>query len=177
MAITGFNTRYASAQMRVSSESMGNADGVAMARIGGSMFYASEEPGTRSALNQVFAVTELRALGDGTTDARYCAWRSTTDDFSESVSLVNPDSESGCNTFSLAPVVDENYTVATWMDDENRRIVFSINDEVHYQDIEGPISIGDELFEMRVQSRAIGDGTKAVVYVDNLEMAPNAAPQ
>ena len=140
------------------------------------MFYASDEPGDNSALNQVFAITEIRTLADGTTDARYCAWQSLNEDFSASVSLVNRDNESGCNTFALTPVLDQNYTVATWMDDENQRMVFSIDDEIHYQDVEGPISVGDDLFEMRVQSRASGDGSSAVVFIDNLEMARGAAP-
>ena len=55
------------------------------------------------------------------------------------------------------------------MDDANRRIVFSIDGEEHFHNIEGPVSIGDELFEMRIQSSARGEGSKAVVFADNLE--------
>ena len=176
MAVIGHDTRYARAQLRLSSDSVAAGGGEAMARIAGSMYYASDIPGDRSALHQVFAVTEIRLLESGATDARYCAWQSLDDSFSESISLVNPNNESGCNTFTLAPVVDQNYTVATWMDDANRRIVFSIDGEEHFHNVDGPISTGDELFEMRIQSRANGAGSRAVVFADNLESLPDAAP-
>jgi hypothetical protein len=169
LAVTGHDTRYISADIRLSSESIAAGGGDVRARAAGSVYYASETPGDRSALNQVFAVTEIRLLESGATEARYCAWHSLDESFSESVALVNPESESGCNTFALTPVLDQSYKLSTWMDDANRRIVFSIDGEEHFHNIEGPVSIGDELFEMRIQSSARGEGSKAVVFADNLE--------
>ena len=176
LAVTGHDTRYARAQVRLSSDSIAAGGGDARVRVGGSLYYASDIPGDRSSLHQVFAVTEIVLLESGATEARYCAWQSLDDSFTQDIALVNPDNESGCNTFTLTPVLDQNYTVATWMDDANRRIVFSIDGEEHFHNVEGPISIGDELFEMRVQSRATGDGSRAVIFVDNLESLPGAAP-
>jgi hypothetical protein len=175
LAVTGLTTRYASAQMRLSSESMASGGGEARARVAGSMYYASETPGDDSSLNQVFATTEIRLLESGATEARYCAFQSLDDTFSESISLINPDNESGCNTFALTPVLDQNYTIATWMDDANQRIVFSIDDEVHFHNVEGPISIGDDLFSMRIASRATGEGSKAVVFANSLASDPSVA--
>ncbi len=173
LAVTGLTTRYASATIRLSSESIVSGDGDARARVAGAMYYASDTAGDESSLNQVFAVTEIRLLESGATEARYCAFQSLDETFSDSISLVNPDDESGCNTFALTPVLDQDYTIATWMDDANRRIVFSIDDEVHFHDVEGPISIGDDLFSMRIASRASGEGSRAVVFADSLASDPS----
>ena len=176
LAVPGNKTQYARAQVRLSSESLTSSGGQVLGRIGGSLYYASEEIGDESALNQVFALTEIGLLENGTLEARYCAFQSLDEDFNDSISLVNTESDSGCNTFDTTPVLDQNYTFETWLDQDNSRIVFAIDDEVHFHEIEGPISIGDELFDMRVQSRASGEGSRAVVFIDNLETALGAAP-
>lgn len=176
LAVTGHNTRYAKAQMMLSSESVAANNGNALLRLGGSMYYASETPGDNSSLNQVFAVTEIRLLESGATEARYCAWQSLDDAFTETISLLDMADETGCKAFALTPVIDQYYSIETWMDDNNKRIVFAIDGEEHFYNVEGPLSVSDDLFPMRIQSRANGDGSKAVVFADNLESAPSAAP-
>jgi hypothetical protein len=175
LAVTGNDNRYISAQMRLSGESEVATGGEVRARVGGTLFYAAETPGTDGTLNQVFASTELVPTESGTTRAQYCAWQSLNSNWSETVSLTNSDSETGCLPFTTTPVINQNYQMSTWLDEENRRIVFSIDDEVHTFDIDGPMTFDDGLYPMRLAARAEGENTRAVVFADNLESAPGAA--
>ena len=175
LAIPGNKTQYARAQVRLSSESLTSSGGEVFARVGGALYYASDDAGNESALNQVFANTDIILLENGTLEAVYCASQSLDENFDDFIALVNSENESGCNTFVTTPVLDQNYTFETWLDEENSRIVFAIDDEVHFHEIEGPISVGEGLFDMRVQSGASGEGSRAVVFIDNLETALGAA--
>lgn len=164
--------RYIKAQLRLSNESVIGTEGAVVGRAGGSLYYAAEAPPNDDSTGQVFAVSQLLAREDGTRIAEYCAWQALNSDFSEELYVLDGADDTGCRSFNITPEFDTNYTMGVWLDDANQQIVFTLDSEVIRHDITTPISSDDNLFDMRLQSRAIGVGSKAVVYVDNLRMDP-----
>ena len=169
LMVTGVESSYGSAAMRLSSDSVVEDSGHVTMRIGGPLYYASENPATDGLLDMVFAITEIMMDENGVPQARYCAWQSHATDFSVSTSLTNPASDSGCATFSVQPELDQNHTLATWLDVEQNRMGFSIDDEEHYVSIATPISL-DESLDIWLQARSAGAGSKVVAFADNLRV-------
>jgi hypothetical protein len=165
--------RYIKAQVRLSSESVIGTGGSVTARVGGSLYYAAEVPPNDGGTGQVFAVSQIVAKEDGTQVAEYCAWQALTSDFSDELFVLEGAGDNGCISFSVAPELDENYTLGVWFDAANQQIVFSMDDEVVRHDVSTPVSSDDNLFDMRLQSRADGEGSTVVSYYDDLRMDPS----
>ncbi len=174
LRVTGVESSYGSAAMRLSSDSVVADSGQVTMRIGGPLYYASENPAVDGLLDMVFAITEIVMDENGGLEARYCAWQSHAADFSVSTSLTNPASDSGCASFSVQPQLDQNHIMATWLDMEQNKIGFSIDGEQHYVSIGTPISL-DESLDLWLQARSTGAGSRVVAFADNLRVVDRNA--
>ncbi len=135
------------------------------------IFYNDTQSGGFNGLEgDVFATSEIVAESSGGLSAQYCAFRSTSANFSTAQGILNG-GQDDCISFSLNPSYDTFYDLSVGLDLAMNRLLFSINGENAYHDIVTPLyeSAVSNFQAVRATTPGGAGAGTTVIVVDKIE--------
>jgi hypothetical protein len=156
---------FVGATVELSSASTFLPDGEIFIDVSGTLFNELADGGFNGSEGSVFATVRLVAIGAGERFVRYCAYRSTTSDFSDSIELITGDNDN-CARFAFVPELDTMYPVSISLDRTAATLTFRLGDETHVYAITSDIFDPDGPFNgVRAHT---SDGSVVIAYADDL---------
>jgi len=110
----------------IADEAASSEDSYAQSRLGGTFYNDTAEGGFNGVEGNVFSGITLRANADGSRRLDYCAFRSNTDDFSDSIELI-AGGDGNCSDFGFIPELDIPYPVSIKLDRAARTLAYTVN--------------------------------------------------
>ena len=165
------STDFVGATLELSSESIIAADGEVFVGVSGTM-YNDIGDDLEGSEGNVFAAIRLTAT-DNERFVEYCAFRSNTPDFSDSIELIGGQ-EGSCPRFVTQPDFDVAYPASIFLNAEEATLTFQFANEIKTYNITTGIFSADESFT-GVRART-SDGSVVVAYADDLAFSADPTP-
>ena len=141
--------------------------------LGGTFYNDTAEDGFNGSEGHVFAVVDLFQAVDGELSIQYCIFRSSNEDFSDAVALLQQ-GEDECMDSGVAAEFDTPYPTSLTLDRDAGTLTFTAGESEFVHTIATPIfSVPEDRQFIRARARA-WNGSTTIGYVDDYRTSADA---